>query len=161
DRGGHRAQPIQIALREIAAADEQEIGARSLWREHREVVGREEQLKCEQDRSNAKLDADVEKDAEERQEMGRLTREQGGQDYVRRNNEDRRPRGCQAGKQRRETTAQKLHESQCVQLTAEGKQHGEPDERGEYVALLADVLERDDVSGQQDAQPQKCDGGGI
>ena len=71
-----RTEPVQLALRQIAAAGEEKVRARSLRRDPGKEVGGEQQQEGEQRRRHAEPDADVEEHTEERQQVRRLTDEQ-------------------------------------------------------------------------------------
>src|SRR5262245_55867461 len=64
-----RPKLVQFALRQIAAGSKEQVSARPLWRDDREVVRREEQLERENRRAHAELNADVEEHAEQREQM--------------------------------------------------------------------------------------------
>src|SRR6185503_10398005 len=69
ERRRKRPEPVQIPLRQVAAPREEEIGARPLWRDGGEVVGREEEVERERPRADAELRADPEEDSEQRQQV--------------------------------------------------------------------------------------------
>ena len=56
-----------------------------------------------------------------------------------------------------EAPAGVAHEPELVQLTAQGEQDREPEERGERVALRRDVVQRQHVGHQQQAEPGEGD----
>src|SRR5213078_3653428 len=71
-RGVDGAPFVEVPLRQIPAADKEQVRARGLWGERREVVGREQELKREQRRRHAELYTDAEKDCEQGEQMGGL-----------------------------------------------------------------------------------------
>jgi hypothetical protein len=128
-------------LRQVAASREQQVGARRLWRERREIVAREQQLKCERRRRHAEAHADVEEDAEEREHVRGLAHEEIVQRDVGEDERDSRRKSAQPAQTIGQPMADELHEAELVELTAQRKEHGKPDEDAEHLAFLRDVAE--------------------
>src|SRR5262245_26435303 len=83
ERGRERTETVELTLRQIAARRKEQVGARSLRRDGREEVRRQEQQKREWKRRHAHFHADVEEHAEERKQMRRLADEEIVQKHVR------------------------------------------------------------------------------
>src|SRR5262249_50232357 len=110
---------------------------------------------------HAELDANLEKDTEECEQMCRLTDEQVVQQDVREHQDQAGGWGGPPAEVTSQTLTDEAHEAVLVELSAQGKQHGEPDERREHVAFLGDVCERDYFGAEQRAKAKECDGRGV
>jgi hypothetical protein len=73
EEGRQQPQPIEFALRETPASDEDDTLACTLGRDHGEVIAREEKPERHERRGNTAADADVEKDTQESKDLPRAT----------------------------------------------------------------------------------------
>ena len=154
-------EPVELGLREIAAADEDDVLAAALRRDHREVAAREQQRERHQRRGDAAADAHVEEDAQQGEHLRRLAHEHVVDRDVEHDQRHVRHRPRQAAQVRRQPLARVAHEAELVQLPAQREQHREPEKGGERVALRRDVVQRQHVGHQQQAEPGEGDAGHV
>ena len=158
---GERPQPVQLALRQVAAADEDDVLASALRGDRREVAAREEQRERHQRRRHPRAQPDLHEHPEERQDLRRLADEEVVHQHVEHEEGDVGRRPGNALERGGQAPAHVAHEAELVQLAAHGEEHGEPEIGLERSALLLDVIEREHAGGQERAEAAEGDGGEV
>src|SRR5262249_9332518 len=155
EHGRDRAELVELPLRQVSAPDDEEVRARGLRSDRREIAGREEEGVADHRKRHAEVPADAEEDAEKGEHVRGLADEEVVEEDVGEDEDDVRRDPRKAAKSRAELLAEVSHESQRVQLAAKRIEDREPDEGRQHVAGLPDVLQRQDAGGQQDSEAQE------
>src|SRR5881397_2095936 len=153
---GQRPQLVQLALRQVAAAHEDDVLAAPLRSDRREVAAREQQRERHQRRRHSRPQPHVDEHPEERQHLRRLADEQVVHQHVQHEERDVDGRPRDTFERGGQPPADVAHEAELVELAAHGEEHREPEIGHERSAFLRDVVEREHAGGQQ--RPQAAEG---